>query len=424
MENYFFSEKNITLQIRQFVQHLHITPDMMTKKLHNQIQTIISNSMRLVWRKYNVPEVRNRYSDKEFLDKINKKSLSNSVRLYEQYAEQNAPPTSQPKKPTNQYGVPSTSNINPQLFTNPNERFRTPSQQENPSQNLAPPPDSGSAYASWDSNFTGQFSQANGEYGSQPHGIGMGQNHDQNLTKKSAHSDELLHRMARFKDERESSFPQHQAPPDPTNQGQVAEWLGLNRDTNKNQFTQPSGGSYNPNQYNQQQQMGGGGGNGYNPNQYGQQQQYPQQGGNNYGVNNYHSNQFNQQQGMQGHNGNWNNQQQMPPQQQNGYDQSFNPASENGGTFYEDAFRDPKNQQQSGWDNQNSELSQMYQNPPDRMKSAIDFNKDWESKKKAELQQQFDIPQNQGKFDPTVSPNQQFQQQQSQQQSNNFFFAK
>lgn len=374
MERYFLSEENVKNQTKLFILHLQIPREQLSKKVYVQLQTIIVNSMRTTFKKYNVPEMREKYEQREFFDKINKKSLSNSVKLYHERSKQ----YNKPSQPQNQYGVPSTSNIKPEMFNNPNERFAN--QNEQPSRNLAPAMSDGNGFAQWNSNETSQFMHATGEYGNSPLAVGMGQQYNNNLDKKSSYSDDLIRRMSNLQEERDANGNPKQPP---QTDAQISEWLGLNRGDNRGIPPPP------------QQQNGG-----------------------NFGYNNYTPNQYGAQQPT--NNPNYNPQPPPPQQMQqnNPFDGAFNSAPDNVGSDFNSAYSDPKQQQNNAFESQNS-----YNNFFPEVKKQSFENIDWNAhmkQKQQELRETITIAPSQGKFDPTVSPN--LPQGQSQGSNNPFFF--
>ena len=253
MEAKYFSDSNIKNQTLVFMHHNNIAKeDVMTE--YPKCRQIIATSMKHVYDKYK-SEMRNN-DPIVFLDKLNKKAVSNSLLLLRSQME-NVKKQKPVKK--DDYGVPSMSNNkdNQTVFRNPNDRFKAP-QNKPPIKELIPA-SSSSGFASWDNSPTGGFSRADGEYGDGPIEVTERSNNIENNSNVKMKTEDLMTRVA----QQQQLFSQSSI----NNQNQNNQ---NNNQNNNQQNNQQNYNNNNGNQWNNQQNNSIMGGpmtmTGYNPN--------------------------------------------------------------------------------------------------------------------------------------------------------------
>ncbi len=188
MENIFFSEDNIKSQTVKFIQSLNPPKENINADFLNKCRNIVKDNMSQVYSKYGNMKP-NGVDHKTYIEKLNIKSLSNSVKLVKNNQAPSKPPIkTQTQSEQYPYGVPKR---NDQSLMN-----RTPGQMNNnithPQQKNTPSTEyatfSGSSdFAPFSSNMNGSFITATGQYSDKP----IGDIEDNNDTKKSSYRDEM-----------------------------------------------------------------------------------------------------------------------------------------------------------------------------------------------------------------------------------------
>jgi hypothetical protein len=209
MDEIYFSENNIAMQTKKLILNLELPEDQINKDLVLKCKKIITNHMKETYHKYGNLKPQN-VSSKEYLEKLNRKSISDCFRLisnkknitdepplkpslkqssqqlkpsqqlkqtqqaqqaqqFKQQAQQFKQQAQQNKlkqEPKQNYGL---NQKNVDNYMRPNElmnKIKHPTQKSNPSKELASFQDAG-GYASFSpiDNASGPFITATGEYG-------------------------------------------------------------------------------------------------------------------------------------------------------------------------------------------------------------------------------------------------------------------
>lgn len=180
MKKVFLSEKNIANQTKKLITYLNLEPDELNRNTIINCKKIIMKTMDATFDKYGEKKPED-MSVVEFLDKINKKSLSDCLKIFDGQKEikmSNNPQveklrdSSIKKKPaSNQFGLQPNNT----QYMRPNEMMNKmknpqntqhPEQMKNPSKEYQSYADAG-GFASFSSidNASGPFITATGEYG-------------------------------------------------------------------------------------------------------------------------------------------------------------------------------------------------------------------------------------------------------------------
>ena len=171
MEEYFFSEKNISDLTKKLILNLELSKEQLNKDVVMKCKKIIINHMKDTYSKYgdNKPPS---ISSKDYVIKMNNKSLKDCIKIFDNKKKNDSyslpEKQNKPNKINNQYGIGSMDN----QFLRPDEimgKMKNPShpqQQSNPSKELQSFSDAG-GYASFSSldSASGPFITATGEYG-------------------------------------------------------------------------------------------------------------------------------------------------------------------------------------------------------------------------------------------------------------------
>ena len=83
MQEYFFSEDNITNQTKKLIINLELTEDQLNKDVVLKCRKIILNHMKDVFTKYGNSKPSN-VNVPDFIKKLNVKSLSDCIRMFEE----------------------------------------------------------------------------------------------------------------------------------------------------------------------------------------------------------------------------------------------------------------------------------------------------------------------------------------------------
>ena len=175
MKKVFLSEKNIANQTKKLITLLNLEPEQLTKDTVIKCKKIIVNSMEMTFDKYGEKKPES-IAPVEYLDKMNKKSLSDCLKIFDHkkeakmnsaYSREHQLKDATPKKnqQNNPYGIQPNSN----QYMRPDElmsKMKHPEQTKSPSKEYQSFADAG-GYASFSSVDTasGPFITATGEYG-------------------------------------------------------------------------------------------------------------------------------------------------------------------------------------------------------------------------------------------------------------------
>jgi hypothetical protein len=177
MEKVFLSEKNIANQTKKLITYLDLEPDQLTRETVIKCKKIIVNSMDTTFSKYGDKKPEN-ITTVEYIDKLNKKSLSDCLKIFDNKKEMKMNKKMQPerlketiikKKPdTNQFGLSPNQNqyMRPDEIMGKMKNPQHPEQTKTPSKEYQSFADAG-GYASFSNIDTasGPFITATGEYG-------------------------------------------------------------------------------------------------------------------------------------------------------------------------------------------------------------------------------------------------------------------
>ena len=177
MKKVFLSEKNITNQTKKLITLLNLEPEQLNRNTVINCKKIITNSMAVTFDKYGERKPEN-ITPVEYLDKMNKKSLSDCLKVFESKKEIKSRDNSQSlqlkeasiKKKTdnNQFGLSPNKNqyMRPDELMGKMKTPQHPDQTSSPSKEYQSYSDAG-GYASFSSIDTasGPFITATGEYG-------------------------------------------------------------------------------------------------------------------------------------------------------------------------------------------------------------------------------------------------------------------
>lgn len=177
MEEYFFSDTNISSQTKKLILHLELEEQQINREVVLKCKKIIINYMKITYDKYGTKRPYN-ISKSDYLEKLNKKSLNDCLKtIYNKKEQTPLPPAI--KKPSKQYAQTNPySQTNKNSYMRPDEiienlknpinpqQLQHPQQQNNPSKEYQGFTDAG-GFASFSSVDTpsGPFITATGEYG-------------------------------------------------------------------------------------------------------------------------------------------------------------------------------------------------------------------------------------------------------------------